>query len=174
MIANQVGNRYAEAIYEIAESTGKIKEVYEVLNNLMELYKTDTDFRTFITHPLIDVDEKKKFLKDMYQSADEQVLDIVFYIMDKKRMRYIRSIVAEYLKIYYFNHQIVDVEATFAVEPTKAQQDKLIANLEKKTGKKVKLAIKIDKSIIGGGILRMGDTVMDGSIRKELEALKRN
>lgn len=174
MIANQVGNRYAEAIYEIAESTGKIKEVYEVLNNLMELYKTDTDFRTFITHPLIDIDEKKKFLKDMYQSADEQVLDIVFYIMDKKRMRYIRSIVAEYLKIYYFNHQIVDVEATFAVEPTKAQQDKLIANLEKKTGKKVKLAIKIDKSIIGGGILRMGDTVMDGSIRKELEALKRN
>ncbi len=174
MIANQVGNRYAEAIYEIAESTGKIKEVYEVLNNLMELYKTDTDFRTFITHPLIDNDEKKKVLKDMYQSADEQVLDIVFYIMDKKRMRYIRSIVAEYLKIYYFNHQIVDVEATFAVEPTKAQQDKLIANLEKKTGKKVKLAIKIDKSIIGGGILRMGDTVMDGSIRKELEALKRN
>ena len=174
MIANQVGNRYAEAIYEIAESTGKIKEVYEVLNNLMELYKTDTDFRTFITHPLIDIDEKKKVLKDMYQSADEQVLDIVFYIMDKKRMRYIRSIVAEYLKIYYFNHQIVDVEATFAVEPTKAQQDKLIANLEKKTGKKVKLAIKIDKSIIGGGILRMGDTVMDGSIRKELEALKRN
>ncbi|MBR8700873.1 ATP synthase subunit delta, sodium ion specific [Fusobacterium sp. DD29] len=174
MIANQVGNRYAEAIYEIAESTGKIKEVYEVLNNLMELYKKDTDFRTFITHPLIDIDEKKKFLKDMYQSADEQVLDIVFYIMDKKRMRYIRSIVAEYLKIYYFNHQIVDVEATFAVEPTKAQQDKLIANLEKKTGKKVKLAIKIDKSIIGGGILRMGDTVMDGSIRKELEALKRN
>ena len=174
MIANQVGNRYAEAIYEIAESTGKIKEVYEVLNNLMELYKKDTDFRTFITHPLIDIDEKKKVLKDMYQSADEQVLDIVFYIMDKKRMRYIRSIVAEYLKIYYFNHQIVDVEATFAVEPTKAQQDKLIANLEKKTGKKVKLAIKIDKSIIGGGILRMGDTVMDGSIRKELEALKRN
>ena len=174
MIANQVGNRYAEAIYEIAESTGKIKEVYEVLNNLMELYKTDTDFRTFITHPLIDNDEKKKVLKDMYQSADEQVLDIVFYIMDKKRMRYIRSIVAEYLKIYYFNHQIVDVEATFAVEPTKAQQDKLIENLEKKTGKKVKLAIKIDKSIIGGGILRMGDTVMDGSIRKELEALKRN
>lgn len=174
MIANQVGNRYAEAIYEIAESTGKIKEVYEVLNNLMELYKKDTDFRTFITHPLIDIDEKKKVLKDMYQSADEQVLDIVFYIMDKKRMRYIRSIVAEYLKIYYFNHHIVDVEATFAVEPTKAQQDKLIANLEKKTGKKVKLAIKIDKSIIGGGILRMGDTVMDGSIRKELEALKRN
>ena len=174
MIANQVGNRYAEAIYEIAESTGKIKEVYEVLNNLMELYKTDTEFRTFITHPLIDIDEKKKVLKDMYKSADEQVLDIVFYIMDKKRMRYIRSIVAEYLKIYYFNHQIVDVEATFAVEPTKAQQDKLIENLEKKTGKKVKLAVKIDKSIIGGGILRMGDTVMDGSIRKELEALKRN
>ncbi|WP_410208967.1 ATP synthase F1 subunit delta [Fusobacterium sp.] len=174
MIANQVGNRYAEAIYEIAESTGKIKEVYEVLNSLMELYKNDNEFKTFITHPLIEIDEKKKVLRDMYKNTDEDVLNILFYIMDKNRMKYIRNIVAEYVKIYYYKNHILDVEATFASEPSKAQQDKLIANLEKKTGKKVKLAIKIDKSIIGGGIIRIGDTVMDGSIRKELEAMKKN
>ena len=85
----------------------------------------------------------------------------------------IRNITAEYLKIYYEKNQIVDVEATFAVEPSEAQKTKLIANLEKKTGKKVKLAIKVDKSILGGGIIRIGDTVIDGSIRKELENIKK-
>ena len=85
----------------------------------------------------------------------------------------IRNITAEYLKIYYEKNQIVDVEVTFAVEPSEAQKTKLIANLEKKTGKKVKLAIKVDKSILGGGIIRIGDTVIDGSIRKELENIKK-
>lgn len=174
MIANQVGNRYAEAIYEIADSTEKIKEVYEVLNSLMELYKNDNEFKTFITHPLIDIDEKKKILKEIYKDEADDILDIVFYILDKKRVSFIKNIVAEYLKIYYLKHQIIDVEAIFAVEPTQAQKEKLVTNLEKKTGKKVKLAIKIDRSIIGGGIIRIGDTVMDGSIRKELEALRKN
>ena len=140
----------------------------------MELYKMDNEFKTFITHPLIATDEKKKVLKDMYKDTDEDVLNILFYIMDKNRMKYIRSIVAEYVKIYYFKNHILDVEATFASKPSQAQQDRLIASLEKKTGKKVKLAIKIDESIIGGGIIRIGDTVMDGSIRKELEAIKKN
>lgn len=173
MIANQVGNRYAEAIYEIADSSGKIKEVYEVLNNLMELYKNDGEFKTFITHPLIETNEKKKVIQEIYKNEEESILDIIFYIMDKKRISYIRNIVSEYLKIYYLKNQIVDVEATFAVEPSEAQKNRLIENLEKKTGKKVKLAIKIDKSIIGGGIIKIGDTVMDGSIRKELEALRK-
>lgn len=173
MVANQVGNRYAEAIYEIADSTGKIKEVYEVLNSLMELYKNDKEFKTFITHPLIELDEKKKVLKEIYKDTDDSIVDIIFYIMDKNRINFIRSIVAEYLKIYYLRNSILDVEATFASEPSDAQQNKLIEKLEKKTGKKVKLAIKIDKSIIGGGIIKIGDTVMDGSIRKELEALRK-
>ena len=170
MIANQVGRRYAEAIYEIAVSTDKVKEIYEALNQMMELYKNDNEFNT---HPLIELDEKKKVLKEMFKNSGETIENIIFYILDKKRMENIRNITAEYLKIYYEKNQILDVEATFAVEPTEAQKAKLIANLEKKTGKKVKLAIKIDKSILGGGIIRIGDTVIDGSIRKELDNIRK-
>lgn len=59
----------------------------------------------------------------------------MFYILDKKRMENIRNIVAEYLKIYYEKNQILDVEATFAVEPSELQKQKLIEKLMKKTGK---------------------------------------
>ena len=157
----------------IAVSSDKVKEIYEALNQMMELYKNDNEFKTFITHPLIELDEKKRVLKEMFKNSDETIENIIFYILDKKRMENIRNITAEYLKIYYEKNQIVDVEATFAVEPSEAQKTKLIANLEKKTGKKVKLAIKVDKSILGGGIIRIGDTVIDGSIRKELENIKK-
>ena len=97
----------------------------------------------------------------------------MFYILDKKRMENIRNIVAEYLKIYYEKNQILDVEATFAVEPSELQKEKLIDKLMKKTGKKINLEVKIDKSIIGGGIIKIGDQVTDGSIRKELNSLRK-
>lgn len=173
MIANQVGRRYAEAIYEIAVSIDKVKEVYEALNQMMELYKNDSEFKTFITHPLIELDEKKKVLKEIFKFSNETIENTLFYILDKKRIENIRNITAEYLKIYYEQNQILDVEATFASEPTEAQKAKLIENLEKKTGKKVKLAIKLDRTILGGGIIRIDDTVIDGSIRKDLENVKK-
>ncbi len=88
-------------------------------------------------------------------------------------MENIRNIVAEYLKIYYEKNQILDVEATFAVEPSELQKKKLIEKLMKKTGKKINLDVKIDKSIIGGGIIKIGDQVTDGSIRKELNFLRK-
>lgn len=173
MIDNQVGRRYAEAIYEIAESTDKVKPIYEKLNAFMELYKNDDEFKTFITHPLIEEDEKKKVLSSIFKDSDEGILNIMFYILDKKRIENIRNIVAEYLKIYYEKNQILDVEATFAVEPSELQKKKLIEKLMKKTGKKINLDVKIDKSIIGGGIIKIGDQVTDGSIRKELNFLRK-
>lgn len=173
MIDNQVGRRYAEAIYKIAESADKIKPIYENLNTLMELYKNDSEFKTFITHPLIENDEKKKVIGNIFKEADEETLNTMFYILDKNRIKNIRNIVAEYLKIYYEKNQILSVEATFAVEPSEIQKAKLIAKLTKKTGKKIELTVKIDKSILGGGIIKIGDQITDGSIRKELDALRR-
>ncbi|MDX8336317.1 MULTISPECIES: ATP synthase F1 subunit delta [Cetobacterium] len=170
MIGNQIGKRYAEAIYEVAEQKNEVKSVYDVLNSAMELYKTDVDFRNFITHPLIKENEKKETLKKIFTDSNEGV-EILFYILEKGRIAQIREIVAEYVKLDYAKNQILDVEATFAVSLTEEQKEKLSKNLEKKTGKKIKLVVNVDKSLIGGGIIKIGDEVTDGSIRRQLETL---
>ncbi|MGL6114140.1 ATP synthase F1 subunit delta [Cetobacterium sp. SF1] len=171
MIANQVGKRYADAIYSIADAENNVKAVYEILNSIMELYKTDVDFRNFITHPLLKVEQKKEALRKIFSDADDSVLRIPFYILEKGRMNDIREIVAEFVKIDYAKNHILDVEATFAIELNQEQKDKLIKKLENKTGKKIKLVVNVDKSLIGGGIIRIGDQVTDGSIRRQLETL---
>ncbi|MGL5761491.1 MAG: ATP synthase F1 subunit delta, partial [Cetobacterium sp.] len=71
----------------------------------------------------------------------------------------------------YAKNQILDVEATFAVALSDEQKEKLSKNLENKTGKKIKLVVNVDKSLIGGGIIKIGDEVTDGSIRRQLETL---
>ena len=89
----------------------------------------------------------------------------------KKTEWQVSGIVAEYLKIYYAKNQILDVEATFAKELTKEQRERLIHNLEIKTKKKINLVEKVDASIIGGGILKIGDKIIDGTVRTQLDSL---
>ncbi|MGL4358416.1 ATP synthase F1 subunit delta [Cetobacterium sp.] len=170
MIGNQIGKRYAEAIYDVAVQKNEVKSVYEVLNSVMELFKTDIDFKNFITHPLIKENEKKETLKKIFSDSNDG-LEILFFILEKGRISQIREIVAEYVKLDYAKNQILDVEATFAASLTEEQKEKLSKNLEKKTGKKIKLVVNVDKSLIGGGIIRIGDEVIDGSIRRQLETL---
>ena len=174
MIKSQVGRRYSKAIFEIAEEKNQVKEIYEMLNSAMVLYRTDKEFKNFILNPLIDNVQKKSVLNEIFGKDNSENLNILLYILDKGRMNCIKYIVAEYLKIYYKKNRILDVRATFTKELTDEQKKKLINKLSQKTGKEINLEIKIDKNILGGGIIRIGDKIIDGSIRRELDNWKRN
>ena len=174
MIKSQVGRRYSKAIFEIAEEKNQVKEIYEMLNSAMVLYRTDKEFKNFILNPLIDNEQKKSVLNEIFGKDNSENLNILLYILDKGRINCIKYIVAEYLKIYYKKNRILDVRATFTKELTDEQKKKLINKLSQKTGKEINLEIKIDKNILGGGIIRIGDKIIDGSIRRELDNWKRN
>ena len=169
MIKSQVGRRYSKAIFEIAEEKNQVKEIYEMLNSAMVLYRTDKEFKNFILNPLIDNEQKKSVLNEIFGKDNSETLNILLYILDKGRMNCIKYIVAEYLKIYYRKNRILDVKATFTKELTDEQKKKLIDKLSQKTGKEINLEIKIDKNILGGGVIRIGDKIIDGSIRRELD-----
>lgn len=171
MIGAKVGKRYAVAIYDIAAGENKVTQVYDTLNSIMETYLENVEFKNLVAHPLISKEDKKNFVNKVFPNFDEVEMDIVDYLIDKDRLLDIRSIVAEFLKIYYEKNQIVDVEATFALEPSEVQKENLIKKLETKTGKKINLTVKIDSSIIAGGILKIGDEITDGSIKRQLETL---
>lgn len=173
MIKAQVGRRYSKAIFDIAEEKNQVKEVYELLNSVMVLYKTDKDFKMFVTNPLIESQEKKNVLKEIF-GEDNDNINILLYILDKNRINCIKYIVSEYLKIYYRKNKILDVKATFTRELTDEQKKKLIEKLSQKTGKEINLEIQVDKNILGGGILKIGDKIIDGSIKRELDNWKKN
>ena len=174
MIKSQVGRRYSKAIFEIAEEKNQVKEIYEMLNSAMVLYRTDKEFKNFILNPLIDNEQKKSVLNEIFGKDNSENLNILLYILDKGRMNCIKYIVAEYLKIYYRKNRILDVKATFTKELTDEQKKKLIDKLSQKTGKEINLEIKNDKDILGGGIIKIGDKIIDGSIRRELDNWKKS
>ena len=167
-----VAIRYALAIYDIAVENNKVREIHETLDSLLNLYEKDKEFKNLMLHPLIKREEKKKIANGVFSDADETSKNIIDYLIDKDRMSIIRFIATEYLKIYYKENNEISVTATFPKEINEEQRKKLLQKLENKTGKKVVLDIKIDDSIIGGGIVRINDDVIDGSIKRQMENIK--
>ena len=167
-----IAKRYAEAVYGVAKEKDKVKEIYDMLNSLMELYINDSEFRNFMLHPLIENSEKKDFLGKIFTDADDVTMNIMDYLVDKNRTEIIRYIVSEYLKLYYLENNEVEVTGIFSKELSQEQYDLLKSRLEKKVGKKIILKIEVNKDIIGGGIVKMGDQIIDGSIKRQIENIK--
>ena len=172
MYEADIAKRYAEAVYGVAKEKDKVKEIYDMLNSLMELYINDSEFRNFMLHPLIENSEKKDFLGKIFTDADDITMNIIDYLVDKDRIEIIRYIVSEYLKLYYLENNEVEVTGIFSKELSEEQFDLLKSKLEKKVGKKIILKIEVNKDIIGGGIVKMGDQIIDGSIKRQIENIQ--
>ena len=172
MYEADIAKRYAEAVYGVAKEKDKVKEIYDMLNSLMELYINDLEFRNFMLHPLIENSEKKDFLGKIFTGTDDISMDIIDYLVDKDRIEIIRYIVSEYLKLYYLENNEVEVTGIFSKELSEKQFELLKSKLEKKVGKKIILKIEVNKDIIGGGIVKMGDQIIDGSIKRQIENIK--
>lgn len=168
-----VSERYALAIYDIAKQEKNILKIYENLNEIAFHINKNSDFKTLMTHPLISDKEKKMAINKLYSKYFEPTtVNMINYLIDKKRIVYIDRIMIEYLKYYHLENNIIEVEAIFAIKPSKEQEKTLIDKLKKKYSKDVKLNIKVDESILAGGILKIGDEIIDGSLKRQFEILK--
>ena len=174
MARDEIAKRYASAIYNIAKSSDSINEVREVLNIFMENYEEEEEFRKILEDPLIKFSEKEKFLEKSFDHFTKESLGIVKYIVRKQRLSLVGDIKEYFLKLYYEENNKLPITAIFAKELSEKQRDLLVRKLEKKYGKKVVLDLEIDKEIIGGGILRIGNEVIDGSIKNQIEEIKKN
>lgn len=177
-MVEKVGRRYAEAIYEIAQEENKVEAIGELLEEFSELYDNNNEFREFFGHPLVEKKDKltmiERIIDGEENSNNEIEKNIILYIADRGRLSNINEILEEYKSIYYKENNIIDVKAIFATELSEEQKNSLIAKLENSTKKKVNLELKIDASLIGGGIVKIGDRVIDGSVKSQLENMAKS
>lgn len=173
MINDIIGKRYAEAIYALAAEKGNPLDLYKNLESFLEVYGGNKEFIDLINHPSLSIEEKKTMLGKTFNGVLSDFTFIVInYIIDKRRLGDIASIVNEYKNIYNEKNQIIEIEATFAIDISDEQKTKLVKKLETLTSQTVNLTISKDISIIAGGILRIGDKIIDGSLKRQFEMLK--
>ena len=173
MDKEEIAKRYASAIYDIAESSDKIGEIREALNILAENYNEDEEFKVFLLDPSIKYDEKVKYLHKSFDFISEDAFKIINYLVKKGRVSLAEKIKDSYLKIYYEKNNKILVNATFTKELSDNQREALMKKLEEKYKKKIVLNLSVDEELIGGGIIKIGNKVIDGSIKSQIENIKK-
>lgn len=165
-------NVYADAIYEKAKKEGKTFTVLEVLDLLRKHINEDEEFKKFLDYPLIENETKKNLIDLIYKDIPEVPIDILNFLIEKNMLKNLDKMYDEYLKNYHIDHDQLVVTAIFAKKLEENQRKKLIKKLEQMKNKKILLNEIVDKSIIAGGIIKISDEIIDGSIKSQILDLK--
>lgn len=173
MLRGAVGSRYAEALYSIAEANGTVDKVEEEIKAISELVNANKELQKILYHPRITAQDKKDLLKSI---LDGKVSDItanfLYLLVDRQREAFLGDIVEFFTDLANKARNIAQAEVSSAVELSKDEKKKLAEVLGKITGKKVQTIYSVDASLIGGVVIRIGDKVIDGSVRTRLANLR--
>lgn len=174
MLNLQLARKYAAAIFEIAQEEKKLEEYGKELDLVCGELFSVPGARSFFQNPQIQPKAKKELLTKVLK---DEVATVIFHflllLVDKRRIGILEAITEEYHALANKAQGIVIADVTTASEMKSGQQDKLKAKLESVTGKTVKLRPHVDEGIVGGVVVKIGDTRIDGSVAGRLAALSR-
>jgi len=172
MLKGAVAGRYSAALYEIAEKTNQVDQIEEELKAVDAILQENTDLQKVLYHPQITAAAKKELLDQLFKGKiSDLTLNFIALLVDRRRETFFGDIVAEFIAQANAGRNIVAARVTSVVDlkdQEKGEVDQLLARL---TGKKVQVSYATDPSLIGGVLIRIGDKVIDGTIKAKLAAL---
>jgi F-type H+-transporting ATPase subunit delta len=170
----RIANRYAEALLTAAEELHILKNVSDDLTVIQRLMKESHDFRRFLKSPIIKKDKKLEVFKATFGSSVQPLtLQFLSLLVEKGREDNLPGIIESFFRLQDEMLGIVHVSVTTASELSPQQSAQLQQRFETYSKKKVQIDQSIDKELIGGFIARIGDTVFNGSVKQQLELLRK-
>ena len=175
----KIARRYAKALLIIGKEDDKAETYREELDRFSDLVTREKELEQAITNPLYDVGGRKKVLQAIIDKVDisKVMASFLLLLFDKGRFGFLSDINEFYKRLADELKGIVRASLVSATELSSETVEKIRTTLSKKTGKDIILEVEQDPSLIGGIVSRIGDLVLDGSIKTQLlnmrESLKR-
>ena len=164
-----LAKKYGRAIYEIAAEQHCLEQTEEDLRLIADTIGKSKELGEILNHPLLAKDVKKDTIKKLFADKVQPiVLQFCYVVIDKGRI----ADFAAMADVYANGMGMEEAVVTSAFPLTKSQVDALKAKLAEITGSKIIMKQKVDASLIGGFTVRMGDRLIDGSIARQLAALR--
>jgi ATP synthase F1 delta subunit len=164
---------YANALFEVAKERGILNEIREQLRAFAKALNENADMRFFFFSPYFSSDEKKEGLRASVENGDEVFMNFLEALIERSRMPAIFRIRDRYEKLWDEEQQVLPVQITSAVELEEGMVDSIGERIREQTGRNVEMSSQVDPDIIGGIVLRVGNSILDASIRNRLNQLRR-
>ncbi|MCT4566260.1 MAG: F0F1 ATP synthase subunit delta [Maledivibacter sp.] len=172
-MAKLVSRTYSEALFEVALEESKVDQFLDEISFVTKTFKMYPEFFELFKTPLVKGDEKKKIMEDIFgDKLSKEMNNFLKIIIDKRRGHFIEQIKCEYESIVNEHKGIVNAVAITAVPLADKEKIMLREKLSTITGKTIELSNEIDKDVIGGILVKIGDKIIDGTIKSRLEELK--
>lgn len=169
----KVASRYAKSLLSLALEQDSLEELYNDMVFVNEVCLNSHDLVLLLRNPLVRGDKKKSILEEIFaKNISNVVHTFINIVLTKKRESLIPEITSAFIEIYKTHKNIKTAQVTTAVTLNKDQKEKIIALLQTTEKSSIDLKETVDKEIIGGMILRVGDKQIDESIRRKLTNLE--
>ncbi|HEY1958036.1 MAG TPA: ATP synthase F1 subunit delta [Polyangiaceae bacterium] len=174
MIAAHVSRRYARALLELGESEGNLDALVADLAKVADLYTANGDLKIAVDNPIVALPVKQAILRELCDklSLAKTAKSAVLLLGDRRRFPLLPEIVTMLREMADAKKGLVRAEVTTAVALSDGFYEKLVTTLENISKKRVVLDKKHDPALIGGVVLRIGDLVLDSSLKTRLDGLK--
>ena len=173
MNESTIGRNYAEALLALARKDDGIEEYGELLNAVATAMTEDQTLRTFLESPKLAASHKIEILEKAFgRRVPRLFLRYIETVIQKRRQMLIPQIATEYQALLDQAENRLHANVTVAREPSEPEREAMARQLSRLFGKRVVPHINTNPAILGGLIVKVGDTVMDGSVRRRLSVLK--
>jgi F-type H+-transporting ATPase subunit delta len=173
MAADELVHGYAEALFSVVKAEGELDRVEDELYRFGKLLESNNDLRQALADSTIERSQRVKVLEDLLgDKVSTHTLGLLTFIVANNRGRQLPQILEGLSELAAEAKRRALAEVRSAVPLDDKQREELAAALSKATGKEVEIKVLVDPSIIGGIVAKIGDTVIDGSIKHRLDLLR--
>ena len=169
----EIARVYSQALFEAAKDAGKLDEVREQLGQFADALDENRELAVFFFSPYFSSAEKRDGIRSAVSGAEPELTNFLELLAEKHRMPAIFRIRREFDRLWAQENRQLEVELTSAVELDPEIAERVGDEIAKQTDRKVDLRTNVDPDVLGGLVLRVGNMVLDTSIRTRLERLRR-
>lgn len=174
METGSVARRYATALTQVAQAHGLLDKIEQELGGLAARIETDAELQKVLIHPEVTPQSKKEILTRLFaKEVSPYVLNLLKLLVDKDRFGHLQEINAAYRMLANRIRRKIPVEVVTARPLTPEDQAALAGKLSRASGWQVELDTRVDPAVLGGIRVRIGDRVIDGTVARRLELLKK-
>jgi len=168
----KIATVYATALYEAADEEGRVEQVRRDLGEFAQAVESSSEFEQFLVSEDTSDARKTDVLMELTEGGDELVRNLLRLLVEKSREAEVAGVYRAYIDLVERAQGLVHVEVVSAVPLTEPLQQVLRSKIESSLHKTVQLTLTVDKEILGGLRLRIGDRIVDDSVRHQLERLR--
>jgi F-type H+-transporting ATPase subunit delta len=169
----EIARVYSQAVFEAAKDAGKLDAVREQLGQFADALDENRELAVFFFSPYFSSAEKRDGIKNAVSGAEPELVNFLELLAEKHRMPAIFRIRRELDRLWAQENRQLEVELTSAVQLDPEIAERVGDEIAKQTDRKVDLRTNVDPDVLGGLVLRVGNMVLDTSIRTRLERLRR-